>query len=153
MLGKLKEMFSNIKNKSSYVFILIGIIILCVVAYVCVKQFSRKSSTKYVAKPGDVPPSIATLKFFYVDWCPYCKTAKPEWDAVKAEYENKIINGYQVQFDEINCTNENVTITTEMAKYKVEGYPTIVLIKDGKTIEYDAKPNKETIEQFLNMVL
>ena len=153
MFSKFKETFSAITNKSSYIFIFAGIVILCCVAYWVAKQFTKKSSTKYVAKPGDVPPSLATLKFFYVDWCPYCKTAKPEWDAVKSEYENKIINGYQVQFDEINCTNENATITAEMAKYKVEGYPTIVLIKDGKTIEYDAKPNKETIEQFLNMVL
>ena len=153
MFGKIKQSFSNITNKSSYGIVIVGIIVLCVVTYYCIKYFMKKSPTKYVAKPGDAPPSIATLKFFYVDWCPYCKTAKPEWDAVKADYENKIINGYQIQFDEINCTNENVTITAEMSKYKVEGYPTIVLIKDGKTIEYDAKPNKETIEQFLNMVL
>ena len=38
-------------------------------------------------------------------------------------------------------------------KYKIEGYPTIKLLKDGNVIEYDAKPNKATLEQFLNTVL
>ena len=37
--------------------------------------------------------------------------------------------------------------------YKIEGYPTIKLLKDGQVIEYDAKPTKETLTQFLNTVL
>ena len=27
--------------------------------------------------------------FFYVDWCPHCKTARPQWDAVKKTYHGK----------------------------------------------------------------
>ena len=38
-------------------------------------------------------------------------------------------------------------------KYNVEGFPTIKLLKDGQVIEYDAKPTKETLTQFLNTVL
>jgi hypothetical protein len=40
-----------------------------------------------------------------------------------------------------------------MDKYKIEGYPTIKLLKDGQVIEYDAKPSKDTLTQFLNTVL
>jgi hypothetical protein len=40
-----------------------------------------------------------------------------------------------------------------MDKYSVEGYPTIKLLKDGQVIEYDAKIDKKTLEQFLNTVL
>jgi hypothetical protein len=40
-----------------------------------------------------------------------------------------------------------------MNKFKVEGYPTIKLLKDGQVIEYDAKPSKDTLIQFLNTVL
>jgi hypothetical protein len=40
-----------------------------------------------------------------------------------------------------------------MNKYKIEGYPTIKLLKGDQVIEYDAKPTKSTMEQFLHTVL
>ena len=95
----------------------------------------------------------AEIMFFYVDWCPHCKTAKPAWNDVKSEYENKTINGYNVIFTEINCTEESAEVESLMNKYNIEGFPTIKLLKDGQVIEYDAKPTKETLTQFLNTVL
>jgi thiol-disulfide isomerase/thioredoxin len=95
----------------------------------------------------------AELLFFYADWCPHCKTAKPVWDDLRTEYENKTINGYAIVFTEINCTKESAEVEKMMDKYNVEGFPTIKLIKDGQIIEYDAKPTKETLNQFLNSVL
>ena len=91
--------------------------------------------------------------FFYVDWCPHCKTAKPDWEELKSEYENKTINGYNIKFVDINCTEETVEIEKMINKYNIEGYPTIKLLKDGQIIEYDAKPSKDTLIQFLNSVL
>ena len=95
----------------------------------------------------------AEIMFFYVDWCPHCKTAKPAWNDVKSEYENKTINGYKVIFTEINCTEETAEVESLMNKYNIEGFPTIKLLKDGQVVEYDAKPTKETLTQFLNTVL
>jgi thiol-disulfide isomerase/thioredoxin len=97
--------------------------------------------------------NTAELMLFYVDWCPHCKTAKPDWDEVKTQFQNKTINGYKVIFTEINCTTETEEVEKLMNKFKVEGYPTIKLIKDGQVIEYDAKPSKDTLIQFLNTVL
>ncbi len=95
----------------------------------------------------------AELLFFFADWCPHCKTAKPIWNDLKTEYQNKTINGYQVVFTEINCSEETAEVDKMMNQYSVEGYPTIKLLKDGQVIEYDAKPSKETLTQFLNTVL
>jgi thiol-disulfide isomerase/thioredoxin len=95
----------------------------------------------------------AELMLFYVDWCPHCKTAKPVWDELKSEFENKKINGYKILFTEINCTNETPEIESLINKFKIEGYPTIKLLKDGNIIEYDAKPNKSTLVEFLNTAL
>jgi thiol-disulfide isomerase/thioredoxin len=90
---------------------------------------------------------------FYVDWCPHCKSAKPAWNDLKAEYENKAINGYKVIFTEVDCTNETAEVSQLMDQYKIEGYPTIKLLKDAQVIEYDAKPTKDTLVQFLKTVL
>lgn len=95
----------------------------------------------------------AELLLFYADWCPHCKTAKPIWYELEDEYKNKTINGYKVVFTEINCTNETDEVEKMMNQYKVEGFPTIKMLKDGQVIEYDAKPTKETLVEFLNTVL
>jgi thiol-disulfide isomerase/thioredoxin len=95
----------------------------------------------------------AELMLFSVDWCPHCKTAKPEWEQIKTEYENKTINGYYVIFTDVNCTNETPDVEKAINSYKIEGYPTIKLLKDGQVVEFDAKPTKANLDKFLNTVL
>jgi protein-disulfide isomerase-like protein with CxxC motif len=58
-----------------------------------------------------------------------------------------------VIFTEVNCTEESAEVEHLMNKYNIEGFPTIKLLKDGQVVEYDAKPTKETLTQFLNTVL
>jgi thiol-disulfide isomerase/thioredoxin len=95
----------------------------------------------------------AELLFFYANWCPHCKAAKPIWNDLKTEYENKTINGYKIIFTDVDCSEETAETDKMMNQYNVEGYPTIKLLKDGQVIEYDAKPAKDTLVQFLNTVL
>jgi thiol-disulfide isomerase/thioredoxin len=102
---------------------------------------------------GETDDKNAELLFFYADWCPHCKTAKPIWEELKSEYKNKTINGYHVVFTDVNCSEETAEVERMMNQYSVEGYPTIKLLKDGQVIEYDAKPSRDTLVQFLNTVL
>jgi thiol-disulfide isomerase/thioredoxin len=84
-----------------------------------------------------------------VDWCPHCKTAKPVFDEVEKELNGRPINDYVVTFKTVDCEAE-----PDMAdKFKVEGYPTIKLVKNGEVIEYDAKPEKDKIIEFLTTML
>jgi thiol-disulfide isomerase/thioredoxin len=92
---------------------------------------------------------VAQLFLFKVEWCPHCKTAKPVFDEVEKELNGRQINGYTVTFKTVDCEAE-----PDLAdKFKIEGYPTIKLVKDGQVIEYDAKPEKDKIKEFLNTVL
>jgi thiol-disulfide isomerase/thioredoxin len=102
---------------------------------------------------GATDDKNAELLFFYADWCPHCKTAKPIWEELKSEYKNKTINGYHVVFTDVNCSEETAEVERMMNQYSIEGYPTIKLLKDGQIIEYDAKPSRDTLVQFLNTVL
>jgi thiol-disulfide isomerase/thioredoxin len=134
-----------------------GVIFFAIVAVICYYYYVSPTLDKKYAPNNELikagSSNQAELLFFYADWCPHCKAAKPIWNDLKTEYENKTINGYQVIFTEIDCSEETTEVEKLMNQYSVEGYPTIKLLKDGQVIEYDAKPSRETLTKFLNTVL
>lgn len=157
---KIQNLKTSITKMSPKVMmaIVVGLIFAIVALFYYRYYVAPTLSTTYKANREDVSNDsskgkTAELLFFYTDWCPHCKTAKPVWEDIKAEYQTKRINGYKVIFTDVNCTNDSADVEQMMDKYKVEGYPTIKLLKDGQVIEYDAKPSKDTLVQFLNTVL
>lgn len=144
---------------SSNTLVLIGAFLFFAVVAIFYYFYYVSPSLNAKYEPNSEPPrgdgssNKAELLFFYADWCPHCKAAKPIWNDLKSEYENKTINGYQVIFTEVDCSEETAEVEKLMNQYSVEGYPTIKLVKDGQVIEYDAKPSRETLTKFLNTVL
>lgn len=89
------------------------------------------------------------IYLFTVNWCPHSKKALPVWEELKAEYNQQIFNGYKLNFIQVDG-EENQELAD---KYKVEGFPTIKLVKGTQIIEYDAKPTTEHLKEFLNSIL
>jgi len=158
------SIFSRIMSAGSSIstttILLISSIIFFIVIAVVYYFYYVAPSMKPKYQPNSEQVSLdsssdksAELMFFYADWCPHCKAAKPIWNDLKSEYENKTINGYKVIFTEVDCSEETAEVEKLMNQYSIEGYPTIKLLKDGQVIEYDAKPSKETLTKFLNTVL
>lgn len=156
--GGFMERMSSYLNMKTLIFI--GAIVLFII--IAVIFYNKMVPSKLNSSPtfpetgtggGSTGQNEAELVFFYTTWCPHCKTAKPVWDDLKAEYENKTIKGTKVIFTSIDCTNENAEVEILMNKFKVEGFPTIKLVHNGQVIEYDAKPSKDTLVEFLNTVL
>jgi len=138
--------------------ILIAVIVISFLVYYFFIAPSSKKQDQYKpnserASDSSAGDKSAELLFFYADWCPHCKTAKPIWEELKTEYAKKTVNGYHIIFTDINCSEETAEVERAMNQYSIEGYPTIKLLKDGQVIEYDAKPSKDTLVQFLNTVL
>ncbi len=130
-----------------------------VLLYFIIKKDMIPGLNKFFQQSNGVTPApdgiganddkVAQLYLFKVDWCPHCKKAKPIFDEVEKDLNGRQINGYTVAFKTVDCEAE-----PDMAdKFKIEGYPTIKLIKDGQVIEYDAKPDKDKIIEFLKTVL
>ena len=159
--GTMTKIFGYLHSNitSTKILYIIGFIMFIVIACYYYKYYIEPTMNPSYKANNEIAKTIpseqkeAELLFFYVDWCPHCKTAKPAWNDLKSEYENRTINGYKVIFTDIDCTNETAEVTQMMDQYKIEGYPTIKLLKDGQVIEYDAKPSKDTLEQFLKTVL
>jgi len=91
----------------------------------------------------------ATLYLFKVDWCPHCKKAEPIFQEVEQQVKVNPIEGHNVTFKIVDCEAE----PTMADKFSVSGYPTIKLDKGGEIIEYDAKPDKQHLMEFLKSSL
>ena len=93
----------------------------------------------------------ADVYFFSVDWCPHCKTAKPEWNKFVQNYDGKEVNGFIIKCNTVNATNdENSDISTLLQKFGVEHYPTLKMVVDGKIIEFKGKILETSLVKFMN---
>lgn len=153
MLGNLKQQLGGglASYKKVILIILLAAVFIVTAVYVYKKYISDKNSSqpkKQTCATGE--SKSADLYLFYTEWCPHCKKTKPEWEQLKKNYSgNNNINGYKLNFIEVDC-DANPEIAD---KFKVEGYPTIKLVKGNQIIEFDAKPDVKTLEQFLSTVL
>ena len=94
--------------------------------------------------------SEAQIMFFSADWCPHCKKAKPEWSNFTSEYDGKEVGFYKIRCQSVDCTDGNNELIQE---YSIDGYPTIILLKDNKRIDYDARITHENMKQFVEDTL
>lgn len=156
-LSRVMSAGANVNSNTWIIFgVIILLIIIALVYYFYYISPSFKPKYNHNSEQGtnnSASKNTAELLFFFADWCPHCKSAKPIWNDLKAEYENKTINGYKIVFTEIDCSEESAEVEKLMNQYSIEGYPTIKLLKDGQIIEYDAKPSKEILVKFLNTAL
>ena len=147
------NIFSLFKKKITIIVcVVIAILLIIFLGFYYYKYVMSVKKTLYLDESFDSGKQ-AEFMLFYVDWCPHCKTAKPEWEKIKQEYEGKTVKGYTLMFKEYNCTNENAEIEQLIEKYNIEGYPTIKLLKDSQVIDFDAKPSQSSLTQFINEAL
>lgn len=95
----------------------------------------------------------AVIYLFSVDWCPHCKKAKPEWVAFKNQYDGTEVNGYIIKCVDVDCTKETSDVKSQMNKYNITSFPTVKLIKDDNTIDFDSKISRTTLATFITTML
>jgi thiol-disulfide isomerase/thioredoxin len=80
------------------------------------------------------------------DWCGHCKKAAPEFQKLVAAAPITLKDGSKVTVKILDADKDK----EEMNKYKVKGFPT-VLIADGANItEYPGERTASGITEFLN---
>ena len=117
------------------------------------RSVAGKLNKKYVANNEFSQNSrgnmTADIYFFYTEWCPHCKTAKPVWADFKNQIGDKKVNGVALNFIEVDCDKDTETSD----KFNVKGFPTIKLVRGNQIIEYDAKPTTQNLLEFVNSSL
>ena len=153
MLGNLSLSKLGSLNYLSYISIIVLLIIFIGLGFHVYNQFIKKDTSKYVDNKefirDDDPDRSVVLYFFYTTWCPYSTRAKIEWDDFKNSIGNSTVKGRNIIFKEVDC-EKNQAIAD---KFKVDGYPTIKLVTTTNTIDFDAKPTKTSLTEFLQQTL
>lgn len=145
------EKLKSFLKKYRFHIVIILVIFLIIMLYMYFTYYKKikenfKSNNEINYNSEDTKD--AKICFFYVDWCPHCKTALPEWNKFKSEMNNTDVNGYKLICVEYNCTTETSEVTNLINKYNIEGYPTVKLIKDNEIYDFDAKPTVSYLKQF-----
>lgn len=139
-------------NTQTMVIVFVVLLFLIAALYVYRRHISDRLNKNYAPNnefTEDGPIQSADIYFFYTTWCPHCKTAKPIWNEFKTEMTGKNVNGITLNFFEVDCDKDAATSD----KFNVKGFPTIKLVKGNQIIEYDAKPSKVNLIEFVNTTL
>lgn len=157
MLDKIREnVLTVLSNKKMIAVIILAAVFIIVAIWVYNTYViprlhqSYVPNKEYAEKTAGGTSNSADMYFFYTTWCPHCKTARPEWETFKESINaNGHSSGVKINFIEVDC--EKDTATAE--KFNVAGYPTIKINYNDNSVEYDAKPEQDTLHQFLDSVL
>lgn len=154
---------SAIKNmvfNKKFIIILFVVTVFIAVAFFVYNQYiAPKMNPDFVpnkefVKEGE---NVADLYFFNAEWCPYSKKTRPIWEKLKKEYDGKNINNTVLRLIEIDGEKEDKQMENFESKFlngkKIDGYPSIYLVKEDQVIEYEAKPKLDTLKEFIESVL
>jgi thiol-disulfide isomerase/thioredoxin len=93
-----------------------------------------------------------TVYFFFADWCPHCKKAKPAWSSFTNKYDGKVADGSKIVCVPVDCTDAEKPETAQMiSQFNITTYPTIKMVKDNVTYEFDAKITESNLDEFIKV--
>jgi thiol-disulfide isomerase/thioredoxin len=119
--------------------------------------YSKQATVKSFTDIANTAPTgkDIVITLYYVDWCPHCKTAKPEWNKFFDEYNGKNVNGYNIVCIDLNCTDDsNEKIQQMLTKQNIDSFPTVRAVIPGDngkemTIRFESKTTKINLEKFI----
>ena len=113
-------------------------LIVLVAALVVISLYNRDVIQGFIGSSND------TFTMYYVDWCPHCKTAKPIFTDFMGS-GTVTVNGKPVK-----CMMVNAETNPEAVKdLNVKGYPSFLLSKGGKIIEFNGPRTADGFMDFL----
>lgn len=86
----------------------------------------------------------ATFYFLGVNWCGYCKNAKPEWEKFMQQLQDKEVKGVTARY--VDCESQ----PDVAAQFDVKSYPTFILVKaNGERVPYEGTRSADAFLAFV----
>lgn len=135
-------MFDKI-DKKTLIYVGVGVVLLILISY-AIWYFTRGEKFQETPQLAFGSEKPYTFRMFYVDWCGYCKQAKPEFQPMVGTAK---INNKPVEIVMVNADDQS-----DLAKqFGVQGFPTFVLTKpDGTNSLYNGQRKGSDFTDFLN---
>lgn len=143
-------------NAKNIILLLSILVILGIILYLSKsKDFTNKNQESFISSVGIstkeelydllTTDDVAIVRF-HVDYCGWCKKLAPTWQKFENEYNNKIIKGKKIMVLSVDCEK-----TPKMSQlFQIKGYPTILIIKKNKTIEYNGERTLHALQNIVN---
>ena len=162
VVGGQSRVFDLLYNKffrthGNTILILLVLILLIIVANYGYHKFYLDKPHQNLANDNinAVNGIVIKIYMFSADWCPHCTKASPSWNKFKTEYDGKIVNGYKISCQKVDCSNRENPAPLQ-TKYGIKQYPTILAVKpngkDDEEIKYDSKITTENLETFMREI-
>lgn len=123
--------------------ILLSVVVVFLLAMIGV--IGNGSVQGFIGGFGDAgAPPVASFTMYYADWCPHCKTIKPEF----ADFSKRgvvTVNGKNVAVAMVEESDKE-----KMAGKNVKGFPTFLYqTAAGETVEYSGPRTRDGWMDFL----
>ena len=96
------------------------------------------------APSGNGNTKKARVTMVRADWCGFCKKAMPEWEKLKGEIHDKVVNGYHMVLRDLEQKRDEGEIKKHYSD--VNGFPTYVVEVQGPDGEYKKSGTFNSIE-------
>ena len=101
------------------------------------------NSSKSEGFEGGSGKSVVICK---AEWCGHCKKAAPEFNKLLSASPLTLKDGSKATVKILDADQDK----TEISKYPVRGYPTVLIVNGGQTTEYPGERTSAGIMNFLN---
>jgi len=162
--------FMNFEMTSTMQMGLIGVIAIIIIFLMYYVFFTGDKDSSSMDEEGSIPDDEmyseselmegmesgnkqAEVLFFFADWCPHCKKAKPIVQEVKNKYDKQTINNHSIRFTYVDCTNETQESKRLLEQYEIEGFPTLLLKVKNNVTKYEESPTKSDLSNFIEKTL
>jgi thiol-disulfide isomerase/thioredoxin len=116
---------------------------LSVLVVLLVALYLSQKRVMYEGFEGGAEKSLVICK---ADWCGHCKKAAPEFQKLLGASPMTLKDGSKVTVKILDADKNKA----EISKYKVRGYPTILIDNNGQTTEYPGERTASAVMDFLN---